>query len=148
MVLPHATSSIGWHQLAQLIELCQSASRDEQAQYQPRIALAYDEMKYRLQPVDHARIKQIISRLFMHFPPPPNISLPSLMLEYCEALQSYPEDLLCAAYQHVVMHYKHPSLPRAEQLVAIMEPELIYRRAMLHRLENTLLQLPIIEAFA
>ena len=101
----------------------------------PQINAALEEIDAQLLPATMERIKQIITRLMMHFPAPAGELKQSIFSDYAAMLQGYPEDLLCAAYQHVMKHHKYNSLPKIADLLSFMEPEMNQRRATRKKLE-------------
>lgn len=98
------------------------------------------EIETRLAPVSTERLRQIISRLMLHFPCPPGDKQHRLFAEYSDTLKDFPEDLVCAAYQHVLKHHQLSTLPRIADLLAFMEPEMSHRRrqhqALLYQMER------------
>lgn len=78
----------------------------------------------KLTPVPMDRLRQIIARLFMHYRCDENGER-AIKQRYMNVLKHYPEDLLCAAYIHVVKH--SGVMPEPCDLIAFMEPEMQYR---------------------
>jgi hypothetical protein len=86
----------------------------------------YD-LEAQLTPAPRGRVAQIVARLMVHYPRHEDSS--RLYSAYVEALSNYPEDLLCAAYRHVLAHHAGPAMPPLEALVAFMEPAMAQRKA-------------------
>jgi len=99
------------------------------------IERAVIEIEAQLAAVSEERLQQIISRLMLHFPLSNAGNRHHISNDYFEMLFEYPEDLLCAAYQHVLKHHKCDFLPRIADLVAFMEPEMMRRKSVERRLE-------------
>ena len=88
------------------------------------------EAEAQLQPVTSDRLAQILRRLMLHF------SCPETQIdEYSQALKHFPEDLLCAAYQHTLLHHVHPAMPSVGSLIGFMEPEMTHRKTILRGLQ-------------
>jgi len=104
-----------------------------------QIELAIHEIEAQLAPVPEERLKQVISRLMLHFPCPISEKQHRVFADYSDMLREFPEDLLCAAYQHVLKHHKYYTLPKIADIIAFMEPEINHRRTK-HRKLTILLQ--------
>ncbi len=100
----------------------------------PQIEQAIGEVEAQLTPASTERLQQILGRLMLHYASARDMS------DYIKLLSLYPEDLLCAAYQHILRHRTQPTMPGACELVAFMEPELARRKACLHKLTLLLRQ--------
>jgi len=101
----------------------------------PQVEQAIDECDAQLTPVPAERLKQVMARLMLHFGYD-GAKARTLCADYSGMLQHYPEDLLCAAYLHVLKHYS--ALPPASEFIAFMEPEMRYRKTVRRRLETLL----------
>jgi hypothetical protein len=108
-----------------------------------QVELAKQEVDNRLSPIAPERLSQIVSRLMLHFSTTPEKKWQYVYADYCDMLKGFPEDLLCAAYQHVLKHHKSNSLPRIADLVSIIDPEVLHRRTQRHKLLWLLQQLDV-----
>ncbi|MDE3016958.1 MAG: hypothetical protein KGI29_08595 [Pseudomonadota bacterium] len=88
--------------------------------------------KESLAPVSRERLKQIVSRLLLHFRCPEGEKQHRLFGRYSTALQHYPEDLLCAAYHHTLCHHTG-ELPKIDDFISFMEPEMNHRRSLVRQ---------------
>lgn len=104
------------------------------AKLAPQIAAATTEVEALLAPVKSERAVQIISRLMLHFPCTEGQKESRVRSDYAMMLSECPEDLLCAAYQHILKHHKYNTLPKIADFQAFIEPELNYRRALKRKL--------------
>jgi len=94
--------------------------------------IVLEAIEAQLAPVPLDRLKQVVARLMIHFP---------LVGEhhhrffnyYLACLKPYPEDLLCAAYQHVLRHHSAGGTPKIADFLAFMDPEMNHR---LHQLKK------------
>lgn len=98
-----------------------------------RTQAALVEIEARLRPVSQERLSQIVSRLMLHFCSGDKNH--RVFSDYCAMLAEFPEDLLCAAYQHVLKHHKYNNLPKIADLIAVIDPELTHRRTLKRKLE-------------
>jgi hypothetical protein len=73
-----------------------------------------------LSAIPQDRLDQIMARLQLHFP--------KLSGTIEDALGDYPEDLVCAAYRHLLTHHRSPVPPGVSDFIAFMEPEMTARR--------------------
>ena len=101
----------------------------------PQVEAALVEMEAQLTPATPLRIYQIVQRLMLHFSCAAGERKESVCADYAAMLADYPEDLLCAAYQHILKHHKYNSLPKIADLLAFMEPEMAYRRTQRRKLD-------------
>ena len=104
------------------------------------IEQALYEIEAQLSSVPLTGLKQIISRLMLHFPCPAGEKQERICNDYTEMLCDFPEDLLCAAYQHILKHHKYHTLPKIADLLTFMEPELGRRRTIKRKLDILLQQ--------
>ena len=104
-------------------------------QLRPQIEAAIEEIDAQLAPAPAERIEQIVMRLMLHFPTPSGTDKHRLCTDYADMLQDFPEDMLCAAYQHVLKHHKYHTLPKIADLLAFMEPEITRRRTVRRKLD-------------
>ena len=100
----------------------------------PQIDQALDEINELLIPASYERINQIISRLLLHFPSSIALHPSRIKADYIAMLQPFPEDLICASYQHVLMHHESPCLPKIADLLIFMEPEMACRQTIQRKL--------------
>lgn len=73
-------------------------------------------------PIELCFLERLLKRLFLHYRIPQEASA-RIHSQYREALQHYPEDLICAAYQHIVQNHALTTLPKPEAFLAFMQPE-------------------------
>jgi hypothetical protein len=89
----------------------------------------------KLTTISTERLTQIVSRLLFHFPVEGKEAQKLIFSNFMDKLSHYPEDLVCAAYQHILSHRATYTVPSPEDFITIMEPELQYRQ--LHLLGET-----------
>ena len=109
------------------------------------ITQASDEANAGLTPVSIERLRQIVGRLMLHFNSA-NDELANITSTYINVLKEYPEDLICAAYQHILMNYKLTAMPGVVEFVDFMEPERIRRQHVLEKVK--VLSRNFVEEFA
>jgi uncharacterized protein YdaU (DUF1376 family) len=100
----------------------------------PQIESAMMENDGLLAPASMERIKQIITRLMLHFPVAYGQDKAEVTNDYVQMLREYPEDLLCAAYAHILGHHKYNSLPKLADIIGFMEPEISMRKTTQRKL--------------
>jgi hypothetical protein len=115
------------HRLEQCEQALSSVGTPEQ------LHRAIDHAQAALRPMDAERLRSLVTRLTLHY----GGDLRARELGfYMNTLRHYPEDLLCAAYYHLVRSSGNQR-PTTAMFSAFMQPEYARREAQLH----TLLQL-------
>ncbi|MDX1974439.1 MAG: hypothetical protein SFT92_02060 [Rickettsiales bacterium] len=105
-----------------------------------QIETAVEESDAMIQAASESFVQQIVQRLMTHFPPSSREAEQRLTEDYIQMLRDYPEDLLAAAYHHVLKHHKYNNLPKIADLTIVMEPEMMHRKSIRNRLEILLRQ--------
>ncbi len=72
-------------------------------------------------------LDQLFSRLCFHAGATPE-QFSHRRERFIRSLASYPEDLLCAAYQHILHHLPASRLPTEEEFIEFMTPEFTRRQ--------------------
>lgn len=83
-----------------------------------------------LTPVAPERLQQIVSRLLLHFSSDDYLGQEHVARNYMAALMNYPEDLLCAAYHNVLLHYTGRTMPSLSYFFTFMDPEMQRRQSL------------------
>lgn len=92
------------------------------------------EIGEKLTPIAPARLRQLLSRMTLHYPLPPGERPHRLVEAYAAALAHYPEDLLCAAYCHL-LHFHPPGImPCVGDIEAVIGAEYSHRLMLRRRL--------------
>lgn len=88
-----------------------------------------------LTPIGEERLSQLVTRLLLHFRPPEGEKQQRIFARYMQALKDYPEDLLCAAYRHMLSHHSG-RLPSIRELTEFMDPAMQYRRLVQQAIDS------------
>ncbi len=99
------------------------------SQFAIQLKQGLKEIEAKLVPIPAERLEQITSRLFLHFRCGENEQR-QISAEYRQSLQKYPEDLVCAAYQNILLHSSKSTLPGVSDFCQFMNPELQRRRTI------------------
>lgn len=100
---------------------------------------ALSDLDRQLAPIAAERLAQIAMRLMFHYPK----MTAETYRHYLLQLKYYPEDLVCAAYQHALRHGGQ-NVPQSADMILFMQPEMNYRRACREKLEHLLQQAQVL----
>lgn len=110
------------------------------AKLQSKLECALDEAEAQLTPAPSDIIEQLVSRLMMHFPCKES-QREQVFSDYVHALSHIPEDILCAAYQHILSHHKYHTLPKVADFITFADPEIAQRKSTKRKVEILLKRL-------
>lgn len=98
---------------------------------------ALRDIELRLEPIPQERLQQILARFFLHY----GLSGEHIFLHYQQALQPYPEDLLCAAYHWILRHHAPAPAPAPADFLSFMQPAFLHRQSLARALARYVQQL-------
>lgn len=80
--------------------------------HEAEVTSALAEVKARLAPARAEDVRDVVSRLFTHFPVPAGANIHSMMRDYEDMLSHSPLAILRHAYQHILTTHKYHTLPK------------------------------------